>query len=203
MADFLTNLWSSVFTPGATPTLLVATNVTFAALQALLLSLLIATYSIHFAILSVLCGGLWYSINWFAAELRAAQAKEAEAERLRKVQSSPSQDREKWRAKGIVADSEADDEDEETETETEHGMRDSIASASTGEDVRERARSHAEALAARTNAVTGGADGPARASGMERAVGGAARQREVGAGDRSGYVSSSTDSEWEKVDEGR
>lgn len=203
MADFLTNLWGSVFTPGATPTLLVATNATFAALQALLLALLIATYSIHFAILSVLCGGLWYSINWFATELRAAQAKEAEAERLRKVQSSPVKDLENWRTKGIVADSEADDEDEDTETETEHGMKDSITSASADEDVRERARRAAEELAAKATAVTAGTEAAGRTSGMEQAVGGAARQRDVSTGDRSGYVSSSTDSEWEKVDDGR
>ena len=83
----MTDLWSSVFTPGATPTLLLATNVTFGALQLLLLALLIATYSIHFVILSLLCGGLWWSINWFATELQAAQQKEEEAKRIRKVQS--------------------------------------------------------------------------------------------------------------------
>ncbi|GAB7343479.1 hypothetical protein MBLNU457_1497t1 [Dothideomycetes sp. NU457] len=87
MGDFLTDLWQSVFTPGATPTLLLATNVTFGALQLLLFALLIATYSIHFVILSLLCGGLWWSINWFATELQAAQQKEEEAKRIRKVQS--------------------------------------------------------------------------------------------------------------------
>lgn len=74
MADFLNNLWSSVFTPGPTPTLLVATNATFAALQTTLFALLLYTYSIHFLILSILCAGLWVSINWFASELRVAQA---------------------------------------------------------------------------------------------------------------------------------
>lgn len=83
-ASFLENLWSSVFTPGPTPTLLVATNVSFAALQLLLFALLLATYSIHFVILSLLSGGLWWSINWFAQELLAVKRTEAEAESLRR-----------------------------------------------------------------------------------------------------------------------
>ena len=76
MASFVQNLWESIFTPGPTPTLLVATNVTFACLQTVLLLLLIATYSVHFVILSCISAGLWWSINWFAGELRAAQEKE-------------------------------------------------------------------------------------------------------------------------------
>ncbi|KAI1906507.1 SMK killer toxin resistance protein [Ophidiomyces ophidiicola] len=77
MASFLTDLWSSIFTPGTTPTLLLATNATFAALQVLLLALLYATHSIHFIVLSGLCAALWWSINWFAAELEAVKKKEA------------------------------------------------------------------------------------------------------------------------------
>lgn len=74
MATFFEELWNSVFTPGPSPTLLVATNASFACLQFLLLCLLLATYSAHFFVLSLLCGGLWWSINWFVAELRAAKA---------------------------------------------------------------------------------------------------------------------------------
>jgi len=85
MTSFLEELWNSIFTPGPTPTLLVATNATFAALQFLLFILLITTYSIHFAILSVLCGGLWYSINWFARELQAEKARE-EAAKPKQIQ---------------------------------------------------------------------------------------------------------------------
>lgn len=80
MAAFLENLFNSIFTPGPTPTLLIATNVSFAALQLILLALLIATYSVHFLVLSGLSAGLWWSINWFVAELRL----EDERERLRK-----------------------------------------------------------------------------------------------------------------------
>jgi len=83
MATFFTELIQSIFTPGPTPSLLVATNVAFAALQGLLLILLLATYSIHFLILSFLCGGLWKAINWFAAEIIVEGDKQQEAKALR------------------------------------------------------------------------------------------------------------------------
>lgn len=76
MASFLTELFTSIFTPGPTHSLLVATNVSFAALQAIFFVLLLLTYSVHFIVLSALCAGLWWSINWFAAELEAAKQKE-------------------------------------------------------------------------------------------------------------------------------
>ncbi|KAJ5521592.1 hypothetical protein N7527_005707 [Penicillium freii] len=82
MASFMEDLWSSIFTPGPTPTLLIATNVTFAALQLIFFALLLATYSLHFVALSIISAGLWWSINWFAAEVRLAQqAQEAEKEK--------------------------------------------------------------------------------------------------------------------------
>ncbi|KAK3298874.1 ER protein Pkr1-domain-containing protein [Chaetomium fimeti] len=89
MASFVEGLWQSIFTPGPTPTLLVATNVTFAALQVVLAGMLYATYSIHFVILSVLCGGLWASINWFANELKAHQQEEEEKKRRTQAARSP------------------------------------------------------------------------------------------------------------------
>lgn len=76
MSKFLTDLFNSIFTPGPTPSLIVATNVSFACLQVILLVLLIATYSIHFLVLSLLSAGLWYAINWFVAELQTAQVAE-------------------------------------------------------------------------------------------------------------------------------
>ncbi|KAK4103093.1 Pkr1-domain-containing protein [Parathielavia hyrcaniae] len=81
MASFFQELWESIFTPGPTPTLLVATNFTFAALQVVLAALLFATYSVHFVVLSVLCGGLWAAINWFARELKVHQQQEEEKTR--------------------------------------------------------------------------------------------------------------------------
>lgn len=76
MSQFFQDLWESIFTPGPTPSLLIATNVTFAALQFVLAALLLATYSIHFVILSFLSAGLWWAINWFARELQANHDKE-------------------------------------------------------------------------------------------------------------------------------
>lgn len=89
MASFLEELWNSIFTPGPTPTLLVATNAAFAALQLLLLILLIATYSLHFVVLSVICGGLWYSINWFAVEIAKEQKSQREAEQKQDKPGEP------------------------------------------------------------------------------------------------------------------
>lgn len=77
MSSFVIDLWESIFTPGPTPTILIATNVSFGALQVVLLALLLATSSVHFAVLSVLCAGLWWAINWFARELAMAQAAQA------------------------------------------------------------------------------------------------------------------------------
>jgi hypothetical protein len=81
MSAFITDLFQSIFTPGPTSTLLVATNASFACLQVVLLLLLIATYSIHFLILSFLSAGLWWAINWFVSELKAAQALAEEEKR--------------------------------------------------------------------------------------------------------------------------
>lgn len=76
MASFMVDLWESIFTPGPTPTILKAANASFAALQLVLAVLLAATASVHFAVLSVLSAGLWWSINWFAAELAIAQERQ-------------------------------------------------------------------------------------------------------------------------------
>lgn len=89
MASFMEELWNSIFTPGASPTLLVATNTTFAALQFLLLALLLATYSVHFVVLSFLSGGLWYSINWFAREVRKEHEEKERADRAYTKERSP------------------------------------------------------------------------------------------------------------------
>ena len=107
MAAFMEDLWNSIFVPGPTPTLLVATNATFAALQLLLLVLLIATYSVHFVILSILSAGLWWSINWFAKELLQAQAEE-EAQKT----GQPGEDEGEIDKKPSAADGESDTETE-------------------------------------------------------------------------------------------
>lgn len=181
MADFLTNLWESVFTPGTTPTLLIATNATFFALQLLLGGLLLATYSIHFAILSVLCGGLWYSINWFATELQAAQKAEAEAERLRKRKAEERKER------GQGERGEADDEGEDTEREGD-GLDEGVGGLQ--KDKREEI----------VDRVMGD-EKMGTASGAQAVVGASRETRQRRIDEASSELS--TDSEWEKVDEGR
>jgi len=189
MADFLSNLWESVFTSGPTPTLLLATNASFACLQALLFALLIATYSIHFVILSLLCGGLWYAINWFAAELQAAQLKEEEAERLRKRGS---------KAKVAGDGEEGDDEGEDTEVEGE-ALKSSRASlgGGMGEGVDERVRQEVVRAAQASGIQAPGEEDLRQRSGKAQAP----AQVRSRSGDLSGEIS--TDSEWEKVDEDR
>jgi len=194
MASFVENLWSAVFTPGPTPTLLVATDVTFAALQLLLLALLIATYSIHFVILSVLCGGLWWSVNWFASELQAAQLKEEEAERLRK-QKKDIDRKEGGESAGSGADDEAG-EDTETEEHTRVTTPDAKGYPTTGgtERIREDIIDAVK--------VSGKNSGGSAASGAQAGERLGTKQRNVQAGDRSGDISN-TDSEWEKIEDER
>jgi hypothetical protein len=113
MTTFIEDLWNSIFTPGPTSTLLIATNVTFGALQVVLLALLIATYSIHFLILSVLCGGLWGAINWFANELYTVQAEEEAKKRANKDAGAESTD------EGLTADDRVMDTGDDTEIEVD------------------------------------------------------------------------------------
>ena len=183
MGDFITNLWESVFTAGTTPTLLLATNATFALLQITLAALLAFTYSIHFVILSVLCGGLWWSINWFADEVRQAQETEEEAKRIRKLQA---------RERGGGDGESADDEGGDTETEKEkddvpvvehiptagdQALKDEIL-----DEIKQQGR-------ATQGAATTGLEAPE------------STKHRKSAGNVS--VDGSTDSEWEKVDSER
>ncbi|KAL3460421.1 ER protein Pkr1-domain-containing protein [Aspergillus heterothallicus] len=174
MASFIENLWSSIFTAGPTPTLLLATNVSFAALQVLLFVLLLATYSIHFVILSTISGGLWYMINWFAREVTQAQAQAAAeqdksseeefAEGKKPAQINP-------RARGTP-----DGADSDTETE---GLLD-------------RKRTQDRLSTPQSTSASATLQVPGSASEV--------RKRLSVSGDSSGYAS--TDSEWEKVDDG-
>ncbi|KAE8153433.1 Pkr1-domain-containing protein [Aspergillus avenaceus] len=171
MGSFVEELWGSVFTPGPTPTLLVATNVTFAALQVVLFMLLLATYSIHFLILSVLSGSLWYSINWFARELQVVQAQEAE----KKEAEVPTEEKAKSdsfrKTPGALDSTESD-----TETESLMERKVSAASGPTPQPT------------------------PAAAATLQPPdQQGEVRKRLSVSGESSGYQS--TDSEWEKVDD--
>jgi hypothetical protein len=112
MLSFVEDLWSSIFVPGPTPTLLIATNVSFAALQLVFFALLLATYSLHFVALSIISAGLWYAINWFAAEVRLAQlAQEAEQKKEKDQEDDP-------RARGASVGSDTETEIMASKTHT-------------------------------------------------------------------------------------
>ena len=175
MATFVQDLWESIFTPGPTPTLLIATNVTFAALQVVLAVLLVATWSVHFVILSCLSGGLWWAINWFARELKIHQ--QQEEEKARRAKETP------------IAKS----DDSETEVEGRSGVGAS----------RERARGGAVAIGEERGDTTRAA--ASASSEVEVVQKQGELKQRLAAGDsvssqgtKSGV---STEDEWEKVSE--
>ncbi|OAL46090.1 Pkr1-domain-containing protein [Pyrenochaeta sp. DS3sAY3a] len=204
MASFFENLWLSIFTPGPTPTLIVATNASFAALQLLLFVMLLATYSIHFVILSVLCGGLWWSINWFATEIRAAQAKEEEAKRIREARRGSNQ-------QGRGGDGEAMDtgDDTEVDTEVEHAFKQPPKpKANTPRTARPETQSTVfverpsgregtpQASSSSRSAASAGASATGATTRLAPATDDALKKRK-GLGESTGDLS--TDSEWEKL----
>lgn len=172
MATFLADLWNSVFTPGPTPTLVRATNVSFLALQSILFILLVATWSIHLFILSFLSAGLWAAINWFVRELE--EANERERAKQAKLEST--------RGTEAPGGSEGDDEEggSGSGTETED-VRSGKKAVNVGE------------------AITG--PGGSGAPGLRpEAIGAELRKRRsIGEGSSTGELS--TDSEWDKVEE--
>jgi hypothetical protein len=182
MSSFIVDLWESIFTPGPTPSILKATNASFAALQVVLLSLLYATYSVHFVVLSALCAALWWSINWFAAELKLAQqraaAEEDEASKKRDAVAAASASASSTAAAAAGAGA-GDSSDTEVEGQTSSSGR--VAGG-------KRARKVAEEL------------GVAASSDLRGPDDAALRQRGTGTG--TGTQSSvSTEDEWEKVSE--
>jgi hypothetical protein len=223
--NFLVALWTSVFTPGATPSLLLATNATFGALQFLLFALLLATHSVHFIALSIISGALWWSINWFANEVRAGEAADREAKRRAKEKEDGKGGTE---GKGSDGDEEGgpewdEDVDRSVDLSTAKGM---------AEGLRERSMRHAS-VDTDTETETEGQGGKrgGKQGRKERApvptvrqvdppvpavktespqlsssIGGLSTsedevllRRPNSAASRSGEAS--TDSEWEKVDE--
>lgn len=183
MASFLENLWASIFTPGPTPTLLRAANASFGALQVVLFVLLIATYSIHFVVLSLLSGALWYAINWFAAELSIARAQQEEE-----------------RAKNAAAAQEAEDIDsapanDSDDTEVEAGA--------TGRAARRAIKERKTAgSASREVEVTEDVAGELKKRANVAAAGVEAQRSVPPPSPHAGTQSSvSTEDEWEKVSE--
>lgn len=123
-------LWSSIFTPGPTPTLLIATNVSFAALQLVLFALLIATQSLHFVALSLISAGLWYSINWFAQEVRLAQQAQDAEKKKKQAESEAGSDKQEKNAPDTVEIGDSD-----TETESITALKESTSAIATSSAV--------------------------------------------------------------------
>jgi len=186
---FFEDLWESIFTPGPTPTLLIATNASFAALQLLFFALFIGTYSIHFVILSFLTGGLWYGINWFAKEIRIAQKAEEEAKRIRAERRGSAKDA----ADGDQADVDTGDETEVELNEDVQKQTDGLAKKGTQSTVfvdrLDREQTPQQAAASTTGASTR----------LAPLVDDALKQRKGGLGESTGDLS--TDSEWDKLSE--
>ncbi|SCU99702.1 LAMI_0G00276g1_1 [Lachancea mirantina] len=73
MANFLTELWESIFSPGASPQLIIATHVSFACLTVCLGWLIYLTKNVHFMALLVISTLLWITVTWFVSELQNAR----------------------------------------------------------------------------------------------------------------------------------
>ncbi|KAG6306735.1 hypothetical protein E4U45_006511 [Claviceps purpurea] len=131
MSTFITSLWDSIFTPGPTAPLLYATNLSFAALQLVLLGLLFATKSIHCVVLSGLCAGLWGAINWFAGEVKIVQERQRREEMLRGEREEETR---KGRGDGDGGRSDA----EETEVENLTGREGEGEGGQMGSELRRR-----------------------------------------------------------------
>ncbi|KAE8373321.1 ER protein Pkr1-domain-containing protein [Aspergillus bertholletiae] len=183
MGSFMEDLWASIFTPGPTPTLLVAANATFAALQLVLFLLLLATYSIHFVVLSVLSASLWWSINWFAQELAAAQAQEAA--------------KEKQQPKELLTEGDDEHKRKSEASRKPPGALDSTDSDTETESLVERKISAVSAAAPPSTSTATSTTAASTLQPPEQQ--GGVRKRPSMSGESSGYVS--TDSEWEKVDD--
>jgi hypothetical protein len=202
---FFEDLWESIFTPGPTPTLLIATNASFAALQLLFFALFLGTYSIHFIILSFLTGGLWYGINWFAKEIRIAQKAEEEAKRIRAEKRGSQKD----------AAGDGDQADVDTGDDTEIDANEEVRKQTDGLAKKEKRarpetqstvfvdRPEREQTPQAAASVSGGGPVGASTTGastrLAPVVDDALKQRKGGLGESTGDLS--TDSEWDKLSE--
>src|ERR1700732_2463862 len=65
MTSVATSLWDSIFTPGPTPILVKAMNISFFALFALLIPLVYYTHNIHVILLTIVAIGLWAALQWY------------------------------------------------------------------------------------------------------------------------------------------
>lgn len=77
MANFFVALWESIFQPGTTPQLIIATHVSFFALLCTLAWLIYATSgNVHFYALFAIAFCLWIAVIWFIQELKTVSLKD-------------------------------------------------------------------------------------------------------------------------------
>jgi hypothetical protein len=84
MANFIEELWESVFTPGTSPALIQATHGSFVALTLSLIWMVYHSRSIHFFNLLIIALCLWASVTWFLSELAKEKALLKTNEQLQK-----------------------------------------------------------------------------------------------------------------------
>ena len=98
MASFITALWESVFQPGTSPQLILATHLSFVALLITLAWLIFVTHgNIHFIMLFIIAALLWITVIWFIQELKSAellsnQELEKEEDKTKETEIEPSKD---------------------------------------------------------------------------------------------------------------
>lgn len=207
-AKFFEDLWESIFTAGPTPTLLIATNASFGALQLLFFALFYATYSIHFVILSFLTGGLWYGINWFAKEIQIAQKAEEEAKRIR------AERRESQKETGDGEQADNEDTGDDTEVDAKEEVQEQSGGLAKKEKRAPRPETQSTVFVERptereqtpqavpANASGGGPAGASTTGASTRLaplVDDALKKRKGGLDQSTGDLS--TDSEWDKLSE--
>ena len=69
MAHFFVALWESVFQPGTSPQLIIATHISFLLLLTVLGSQIYLTNNVHYYALFTIATLLWITVTWFVSEL--------------------------------------------------------------------------------------------------------------------------------------
>ena len=104
MASFVTGLWESVFQPGVSPQLILATHISFTALLATLGWLIFVTHgNIHFIALFIIASLLWITVIWFIAELKSAKLLSNEELDKKTEEPAQQQEQEKPAAKATTS----------------------------------------------------------------------------------------------------
>ncbi|SCU87092.1 LADA_0E01948g1_1 [Lachancea dasiensis] len=102
MGNFFEELWNSIFTPGTSPQLIVATHVSFVLLSCCLGWLIYCTRNLHFVALLTISTLLWITVTWFVNELHYAKLRDNEE--LAKTQGEKADDQQQASKKSTLKD---------------------------------------------------------------------------------------------------